>query len=199
MEAAGGAVLIAAAVVALLWANSPFSGAYGAMCMPSFGSLARCRSRRMCSAGSTTPSWRSSFFVVGLEIKRELVTGELRDRRAAALPAVAAVGGVALPALIFLALVGGGPESRGWGIPIATDITFRGRGARSARRPDSRWRQAHAAVDRDRRSHPRQWRHRGCVHRRRLARLAGCLTWEPLALSSCCVGSASRRSGRASW
>jgi NhaA family Na+:H+ antiporter len=59
-----------------------------------------------------------------LEIKRELVTGELRDRRAAALPVLAAVGGAILPAAIFLALTAGGSGSDGWGIPMATDIAF---------------------------------------------------------------------------
>jgi NhaA family Na+:H+ antiporter len=63
------------------------------------------------------------FFVVGLEIKRELAIGELRDVRAAALPAAAALGGVVVPALIFVALTSG--EARaGWGIPMATDIAF---------------------------------------------------------------------------
>lgn len=64
------------------------------------------------------------FFVVGLEIKRELVAGELSDRRAAALPVLAALGGVALPALIFLAICAGTPASSGWAIPAATDIAF---------------------------------------------------------------------------
>jgi NhaA family Na+:H+ antiporter len=64
------------------------------------------------------------FFVVGLEIKRELVCGELRGRRAATLPALAALGGVALPAVIYLALTAGSPEARGWAIPAATDIAF---------------------------------------------------------------------------
>lgn len=64
------------------------------------------------------------FFVVGLEIKRELVTGELRNRRAAALPVLAAVGGAVLPAAIFLTLTAGGAGSEGWGIPMATDIAF---------------------------------------------------------------------------
>jgi NhaA family Na+:H+ antiporter len=64
------------------------------------------------------------FFVVGLEIKRELVTGELRDRRRAALPAVAALGGMAVPALIFVALNAGGARVDGWAIPMATDIAF---------------------------------------------------------------------------
>jgi NhaA family Na+:H+ antiporter len=63
------------------------------------------------------------FFVVGLEIKRELAVGELRDPRAAALPAAAAVGGVVLPALIFVSLTSGEAQS-GWGIPMATDIAF---------------------------------------------------------------------------
>jgi NhaA family Na+:H+ antiporter len=125
MEAAGGVVLVAAAAVALLWANSPFSEVYDALW----------RTELRVGAGRLTISedlqhWVNDalmvlfFFVVGLEIKRELVTGELRDRRAAALPAIAALGGVALPALIFLVLVGSGPQVDGWGIPMATDIAF---------------------------------------------------------------------------
>src|SRR5262249_49789758 len=66
------------------------------------------------------------FFVVGLEIKRELVVGELRDRRAALLPVVAACGGVALPALIFLAVTAGAGVSRGWALPAAAGIAFPG-------------------------------------------------------------------------
>ncbi len=64
------------------------------------------------------------FFVVGLEIKRELVTGELQDRRAASLPVLAALGGVAVPALIFTAITAGTPFASGWAIPAATDIAF---------------------------------------------------------------------------
>jgi NhaA family Na+:H+ antiporter len=64
------------------------------------------------------------FFVVGLEIKRELVVGELRDRRTAALPALAAVGGMLAPALLYLAFNAGRPGAPGWGIPMATDIAF---------------------------------------------------------------------------
>lgn len=64
------------------------------------------------------------FFVVGVEIKRELVAGELRDPRAAALPSIAAIGGMVVPALIYFALNTSSPESAGWGIPMATDIAF---------------------------------------------------------------------------
>jgi len=64
------------------------------------------------------------FFVVGLEIKRELVAGELRDPRAAALPAIAAVGGMVVPALFFVLFNAGGAGAHGWGIPMATDIAF---------------------------------------------------------------------------
>lgn len=64
------------------------------------------------------------FFVVGLEIKRELVAGELRDPRKAALPVAAALGGMLVPALIYFALRRGEPDERGWGIPMATDIAF---------------------------------------------------------------------------
>ena len=125
MEAAGGIALVAAAALALLWANSPAGGLYDALWhveLPiGIGSF---------SVSEDLRHWVNDalmalfFFVVGLEIKRELVTGELRDRRAAALPALAALGGVVLPALLFLAIVDGGAGSRGWGIPMATDIAF---------------------------------------------------------------------------
>lgn len=64
------------------------------------------------------------FFVVGLEIKRELVHGELQDPHKAALPAIAASGGMVMPALIYVAFAAGGEGTRGWGIPMATDIAF---------------------------------------------------------------------------
>jgi NhaA family Na+:H+ antiporter len=125
MEAAGGVVLVAAAAVALLWANSPLSGVYDAL----WHTELRVGAGRL-SITEDLQHWVNDvlmvlfFFVVGLEIKRELVTGELRDRRAAALPVIAALGGVVLPALIFLVLVGSGPQADGWGIPMATDIAF---------------------------------------------------------------------------
>ena len=64
------------------------------------------------------------FLVVGLEIKREVVSGELRRLRVATLPIMAAIGGMVAPALIYLAIAGGGEAGRGWGIPMATDIAF---------------------------------------------------------------------------
>jgi NhaA family Na+:H+ antiporter len=64
------------------------------------------------------------FFVVGLEIKRELLVGELASPRQAALPIAGALGGVAVPALLYLSLNAGGPGAAGWGIPMATDIAF---------------------------------------------------------------------------
>src|SRR5207247_2162859 len=64
------------------------------------------------------------FFVVGLEIKRELVAGELRDRRAAALPAIAAVSGMAAPAVLYVAVNAGGSGGHGWGIPVAAGVVL---------------------------------------------------------------------------
>jgi len=64
------------------------------------------------------------FLVVALEIKREVVTGDLREPRVAALPAIAAAGGMVVPALLYLALNAGGIGAGGWGIPMATDIAF---------------------------------------------------------------------------
>jgi Na+/H+ antiporter NhaA len=62
--------------------------------------------------------------VVGLEVSRELTVGELRDRRTVGVPVIAAIGGMILPAVIFLLINGGGDGARGWGIPMATDIAF---------------------------------------------------------------------------
>jgi NhaA family Na+:H+ antiporter len=124
-EAAGGLVLLTAAAVALVWANAPWSPAYEAL----WGT------ELAVEVGSWTLAldlrhWVNDglmalfFFVVGLEIKRELVAGELRRLRNAALPVVAAVGGMVLPALVFLSLSPDEEGRRGWGIPMATDIAF---------------------------------------------------------------------------
>jgi Na+:H+ antiporter, NhaA family len=119
-EAIGGVVLLVGVVAALIWANADASG-YEALWH---------RDADVLGLGLDLRHWINDglmvvfFFVVGLEIKRELVAGELRDRRAALLPVVAAVGGVALPALIFVALTAGTGDTAGWAVPAATDIAF---------------------------------------------------------------------------
>ena len=123
-EAAGGVLLVLAAIVALVWANSPWQASY---------------ERLWDSVASITVSghtlsldfrhWVNDaamtifFLVVGLEIKRELTSGHLASRRAAALPVAAAMGGMVVPALIYLAIAGG-TDARGWGVPMATDIAL---------------------------------------------------------------------------
>ena len=119
-EAVGGIALLVGVVVALIWANVDVGG------------YERTWHRELDVLGLHLDlrHWVNDalmvvfFFVVGLEIKRELVIGELRDRRAALLPVVAAAGGVALPALIFVAFTVGTPDTKGWAIPAATDIAF---------------------------------------------------------------------------
>lgn len=126
-ETVGGAVLLAAAAAALVWANSPWSPAYHALREVRFGTDGLGLHLNL-----TLGQWAADgllaifFFVVGLELKREFVAGDLRDPRRAALPVVAAVGGMAVPALIFLAFTVGAGEgaTRGWAIPTATDIAF---------------------------------------------------------------------------
>jgi NhaA family Na+:H+ antiporter len=124
LEVGGGIALLAMTVVALVWANSPFAGGYRAvfhtdLALP-FGDRRTEDLTHWVDDGLMT----IFFLVVALEIKREWVAGELRDRRAAALPMVAAVGGMVVPAALYLAVTAGGPESHGWGVPIATDIAF---------------------------------------------------------------------------
>jgi NhaA family Na+:H+ antiporter len=124
-EAAGGVALLVATMVALLWANSPWRGGYETL----WGTEVTLRLGRWAITEDLT-HWVNDalmalfFFVVGLEIKRELVTGELREWRTAALPAVAAAGGMVVPALIYLAVNPSGEGARGWGVPVATDIAF---------------------------------------------------------------------------
>jgi NhaA family Na+:H+ antiporter len=124
-ESAGGVALLAATVAALVWANSPWPSSYVDLwhtdLTVGIGSW---------SVSMDLQHWVNDglmtlfFFVVGVEIKRELVTGELRAPRAAALPAIAAVGGMVVPALVFLAWNRASPGHDGWGIPMATDIAM---------------------------------------------------------------------------
>jgi NhaA family Na+:H+ antiporter len=124
-EAAGGLVLLAAAAIALLWANSPARDAYDSLWTTDLklgiGSAAIEEDLRHWINDGLMAVF---FFVVGLEIKRELAVGELSDRRAAALPALAAFGGAAAPALIFTLIAAGSDAAAGWAIPMATDIAF---------------------------------------------------------------------------
>jgi Na+:H+ antiporter, NhaA family len=124
-ETVGGVLLMIGALIALVWANTPWAGAYDAF--------------RDTTVGPTTlhlhlslGTWAADgllavfFFVAGLELKREFVAGDLRDPRKAALPVAAAVGGMAVPAALYV-LVNvrtGDGALRGWAIPTATDIAF---------------------------------------------------------------------------
>ena len=125
VEAAGGVLLAVAAAVALVWANSPWRAGYEALwATPVDISVGSFHLAEDLHGVVNDGLMAIFFFVVGLEIKREWTVGELRDRRQAALPAMAALGGMVVPALIYLAFNTGGPEARGWGIPMATDIAF---------------------------------------------------------------------------
>jgi Na+:H+ antiporter, NhaA family len=125
VEAASGIVLLAATLVAVVWANSPWRSSYEHLwhTRVSFGVGAAVFERSL-------HFWINEglmavfFFVVGLEIRRELHQGELADPKRAALPVAAALGGMIAPALIFLVLNGAPATRRGWGVPTATDIAF---------------------------------------------------------------------------
>ena len=126
IESASGLFLLAAAVIALILANSAAADAYHKFwhtpIVLEIGPF-----RLVGELGHLIINdvlMTIFFFVVGLEIKRELVAGELRDPRKAALPVIAALGGMLAPAAIFLALHHDKPGDRGWGIPMATDIAF---------------------------------------------------------------------------
>jgi NhaA family Na+:H+ antiporter len=125
LESASGILLLVAAAVALAWANSPWAESYVHLWQTpvtfGFGALAMVM---------TLHDWVNDalmavfFFVVGLEIKRELLVGELATPRKAALSLVAAFGGMLMPATIYALVNRGGEGARGWGIPMATDIAF---------------------------------------------------------------------------
>ncbi|MDQ3986034.1 MAG: Na+/H+ antiporter NhaA [Actinomycetota bacterium] len=124
-EASGGIVLFGATLVALVWSNSPFESSYFRLwetnLAVNLGDWVVERDlRHWVNEGLMT----LFFFVVALEIKRELVHGELSDMKRAALPVVAALGGMAVPAGIYTLMNVGGEGLPGWGIPMATDIAF---------------------------------------------------------------------------
>ena len=124
-EVAGGGVLLAATIAAIIWANAPFGDSYFTFWQTElsigFGDF---------SISDDLQHWVNDalmaifFFVVGLEIKRELAVGELNDRAKASLPIIGAIGGVVLPAAIFVAFNRSGVAFEGWAIPMATDIAF---------------------------------------------------------------------------
>ncbi len=125
VESAGGVVLLLAAAAALFWANAPFGDSYerfwSTPVTVTVGAFHLDETLRLVVNDGLMAVF---FFVVGLEIKRELATGDLRNPRVAALPALAAVGGMVVPALIYVAFTAGSPAVDGWGIPMATDIAF---------------------------------------------------------------------------
>ncbi|MFZ0014277.1 MAG: Na+/H+ antiporter NhaA [Acidimicrobiia bacterium] len=125
IEASSGIVLLIAAVLAIIWANSAWSETYFSLLHEhldvSFFSFHLDESVLDLINDGLMAIF---FFVVGLEIKRELVLGDLREPKAAALPVMAALGGMILPALIYYAFNAGTPAAHGWGIPMATDIAF---------------------------------------------------------------------------
>jgi len=124
-EAASGVVLIAAAVAAFAWANSPWAGAYERLLHLPAGLRAGPVGLELSLAHWVNDGLMAVFFfVVGLEIKRELLAGELAGRERAALPIVAALGGMVVPAAIYAGLNLGSAGIRGWGVPMATDIAF---------------------------------------------------------------------------
>ncbi|QWB24070.1 MULTISPECIES: Na+/H+ antiporter NhaA [Streptomyces] len=124
-ETVGGVLLLAAAVTALLWANIPALGdSYGSVAHFKLGPAAL-------GLDLSLAHWAADgllaifFFVAGIELKRELVAGDLRDPKAAALPVVAALCGMAVPALVYTVTnVTGGGSLAGWAVPTATDIAF---------------------------------------------------------------------------
>jgi len=124
-ETGSTSVLLAATLAGLLWANSPWGGSYEAFWHTDFAV-------RLGDHGFSLDlkHWVNDglmalfFFVVGLEISREVKVGQLRDRRLIAVPFCAALGGMIVPALIFFAVNAGGPGAGGWGIPMASDTAF---------------------------------------------------------------------------
>ena len=125
IQAASGIVLLVMAVVALVWANSPWGASYehlwhAPVSIGAFGFEARHPLHFWINDGLMA----IFFFVVGLEIRREIHEGELSDLKRATLPIAAALGGMAVPAILYTAWNPAMPAHRGWGVPMATDIAF---------------------------------------------------------------------------
>ena len=125
IEASGGLVLMACTLVALAWANSPFAASYFALFETpvtiGFGGLVLAKSLLHWINDGLMAVF---FFMVGLEIKREILVGDLASPAQALLPVVAAAGGMVVPAGLYALLTRNGPALAGWGIPMATDIAF---------------------------------------------------------------------------
>ena len=125
IEAASGVLLLLVAVVALAWANSPWRLSYDRLWHTLFGfHIGPLSFEKDLHFWINDGLMTIFFFVVGLEIRREIHGGELSELRRAALPLVAALGGMLVPAAVFLAFNQGHASARGWGIPMATDIAF---------------------------------------------------------------------------
>ncbi len=125
IEAASGIVLLVSAALALLWANSAWSASYAHLWHTPIGlKVGELEVLRPLEWFVNDGLMVVFFFVVGLEIRREIQKGELSDVRRAALPAIAAFGGMIAPALVYLAVAGGAETRHGWGVPMATDIAF---------------------------------------------------------------------------
>lgn len=124
-ESTGGILLLASALIAVLWANSPWSESYIHLWENEV--ILRVGSYEI---GNTLHHWINDglmamfFFVVGLELKREIMAGELSDIKKAMLPLSSALGGMIAPATIYILFNSSGEENNGWGIPMATDIAF---------------------------------------------------------------------------
>ena len=125
-EVAGGILLLVATAIALIWVNIGWDDSYNALWHTEIELAVGTWHLPHMSLGHFVNDGFMAlfFFVVGLEIKRELVTGDLRSVRAAALPVIGAMGGMVVPALFYVMLNTSGEASRGWGIPMATDIAF---------------------------------------------------------------------------
>ena len=124
-QTAGSIVLLLATITAVVWANSPWSDLYHTLSHLDIGTYFHGKQYHL-----TLDHWVKDglmaifFFVVGLEIKREILIGELSSVKKAMLPVMAALGGAVVPALIYFSFNPSGPAASGWGVPMATDIAF---------------------------------------------------------------------------